>query len=201
MALICSVAICSALGISAPIPRSLQEDYYPTAVGSKWVYDVQFEDDNFEISRSIKSQVAMGACKAIVIDETIIFDSRPITLTVAEIQVCQHGIFELERKGGHKFDPPLCMLKLPVVKNTKWPWEFGDRWKLAGESGQRTIVEIEEEIEVPAGKYKTVKVEWSGKVGGEVRSAAYWYAKGTGEVMMKSDKYTRKLKKFIIGEK
>ena len=91
----------------------------------------------------------------------------------------EKGIFR-HRYNGVEITPPICLLKFPIKKNDSWKTESvtgKEKVKMACKSD-------EEEIEVPAGKFKTVKVVLDAEVvdAGIIVSTTYWFASRTGIV-------------------
>jgi hypothetical protein len=80
--------------------------------------------------------------------------------------------------GGRTYDPPVCLLKLPAKPGDTWTTE------LSGKGQPRKTIYTyrgEEEVEVPAGKFKALKIESEMETGKSVR-ATFWYVAGIGMV-------------------
>jgi len=74
---------------------------------------------------------------------------------------------------GSKCDTPVPLLKLPPTVGTTWM--VGDE-----RNGTKyTVGAVDEEVKVPAGKYKCVRVD---AVSNGVTPNVYWYARGVGLV-------------------
>jgi hypothetical protein len=79
------------------------------------------------------------------------------------------------------------MTAVPPVRFLKVPLEKGDTWKVASKIGPQEIkveyVGGEENVTVPAGKYKTLFTKTKDfEVGGMKMQATIWYAEGIGMV-------------------
>ncbi|MBI2823061.1 MAG: DUF3108 domain-containing protein [Planctomycetia bacterium] len=151
-----------------------QPDYYPLAAGTKWTFHGEAGGQKIEVT----NQVAKI--------ETI--DNQPLvrveTLVGGKIVANEHlkgtdaGVFRHRFNGGEMV-PPVCVIKYPVVE--------GDSWKSNVKIGPESVdmtsrVEKEEEIEVPAGKYKAVKVRVDANTKGQKITNTYWFAPGVGIV-------------------
>ncbi|HZT83377.1 MAG TPA: hypothetical protein VFA26_24315, partial [Gemmataceae bacterium] len=81
---------------------------------------------------------------------------------------------------GQQAQPPLLFLKLPPKKGGAWKFDF----KLGGQQVKGGLVLDEEEVTVPAGKYKAVVVETKDAEGPATLKpqAKWWYAPGVGLV-------------------
>lgn len=96
------------------------------------------------------------------------------------------GIRLLRQKSGDRVTDhaaPFIRLKLPPVKGEKWEWK--------GQIGKEQAAvsftnDGEEDISVPAGKYKTWKVSVVIEIAGVKHTGANWFAQGVGVVRQQS---------------
>ena len=94
------------------------------------------------------------------------------------------------------YDPPAAQLKLPAKPGDEWD-STPPNAKLGDVTGRTNKVIGEEEIEVPAGKFKAIRVDTVISLSGERFTVSQWYAPGVGVVkMVKGSHYTKVLKKF-----
>lgn len=97
------------------------------------------------------------------------------------------GIKMLRQSSGSNvtdYAQPFVRLKLPPAKGDTWEWK-GDIGK-----EKASVVytnEGEEEITVPAGKYKAWKVSAAIEIGGVKHTGANWFAPGVGLVRQRSE--------------
>ncbi len=149
-------------------------DYYPLKVGTKWNYELKVGDRKVLIT----NQVA----KIETIDDQKM--ARVETVMNNNIAASEHlistpaGVFRT-RFNGSDVSPPICLLKLPV--------KVGDEWKDTNKIGNDQLkttckVEAAETIEVPAGKFDTLRVNVSAQVGDQTVETIYWFAANTGVV-------------------
>ncbi|MBL8829944.1 MAG: hypothetical protein JNM18_23395 [Planctomycetaceae bacterium] len=149
-------------------------DYYPLKLGTKWNYELKVGDRKVLIT----NQVA----KIETIDEQKM--ARVETVMNNNIAATEHltstttGVFRTKFNGSD-VNPPICLLKLPV--------KVGDEWKDTNKIGNDELkttckVEAAETIEVPAGKFDTLRVNVSAQVGDQSVETIYWFAEGTGVV-------------------
>jgi hypothetical protein len=108
-------------------------------------------------------------------------------------------------KMGEGMNKSFTFLKFPVTKGDKWDTEIriqdqDDPAKLAFE------VQAEEELQVPAGKFKSMRVHWTATQGEIKVDVTSWYAAGQGEIQRKVklsqgentlDQYEFKLKEIV----
>ena len=87
------------------------------------------------------------------------------------------GIFRY-RNNKQEISPPLCLLKLPITNGAKWKGEL----KVANDEGKYSCEAKEETVEVPAGKFKAMRVTilLEGKT--QNVTTSYWFVPDIGFV-------------------
>jgi hypothetical protein len=169
------VVIVAPLAATAPVPRDAQKpriDYFPTQVGSKWVYK-NTENPDWERTNVITSADEKNGAMIIRVG------------TQAEDGTVEHretwklspsGLFQCHESREDE-EAPTRYLKFPI--------QVGDKWDCrctGGTMGVATCMGCEE-VEVPAGRFKAVKVVARWKTqnigGGEAR---VWFVLGIGLV-------------------
>jgi hypothetical protein len=149
-------------------------DYYPLQAGSKWHYQVQVDGEK-------KGQVTSQIAKIEKIDGQSL--ARLETTVQGSVTASEHlsntakGLYR-HRYNGMEVTPPICLLKYPVKKGESWEADA----KIGDETIKGTCRVSEAEIEVPAGKYKTVVVQFDAQAGQVKIKTTYWFAAGTGMV-------------------
>ncbi|MCY2940148.1 MAG: hypothetical protein NTV50_00590 [Planctomycetota bacterium] len=175
------------------------KSYYPLKAGNKWTY--QIESDTAAKGSKLINQIA----KIEKIDGVSL--SRLETTAKGKVVASEHlsitdkGIFR-NRYNDEKINPPICILKFPTKKDSTWKTES----MTGAEKLSVSCKSDEEEIEVPAGKFKTVKVVMDAEVvgAGIIVSTTYWFAQGVGivkqHVNINSMQFTLLLEKFEEGK-
>jgi hypothetical protein len=176
----------ASVGGQAPLPAADQEspdktavkppppDYFPIKAGSKWHYQVEMEGEK-------KGQVTSQIAKIEKIDGQAL--ARLESLVQGNLAASEHlsntakGIFR-HRYNGLEVAPPICLLKYPVKKGESWEIDA----KLGDDKITGTCRVSEAEVEVPAGKYKTIVVQFDAQAGQVKINTTYWFAPGTGMV-------------------
>lgn len=165
----------SAAALAPPTPKDRPPagPYLATRVGDKLTYEVNTSKNPAEVSDTVTEVEKKG-------DETIVTFARTVKgrdgATITKLSASPKGVFR-HTFGPATIDPPECPLKLPANPGDDWA---GGAPTLKG-PGRRSVVRGEEEIEVPAGKFKALKIETESNLGGEARMT-YWYARGVGLV-------------------
>jgi hypothetical protein len=173
-----SLALLASATLAAPVPRAVKDSrpYFPTTVGTKWVY----ETPGGALESAVVSAVEKDGDDLIVSREGV--DG---TRTVySKMLVSAEGLRQEREFSGGKIGW--------VLKATLKP---GDSWDMP-EGGKRTVIGPEE-VEVPAGKFDALRVEW--EQSGMKQTS--WYARGVGEVKRvtksgNTETVTRTLKSF-----
>jgi hypothetical protein len=83
------------------------------------------------------------------------------------------------------YDPPYRLLKLPAQEGETWEVESPATPGNPARKFKYTTGK-EEEIEVPAGKFKAIRVEMENEINGTVLRTTYWHAPGAGMVKIVS---------------
>jgi hypothetical protein len=180
----------------APKDRPPLGVYHPTKVGDKLVYEMDTGKGGLEMI-DVVTEVEKKDGAVIV---TISRDMGGKEM-VSKLLVSATGLHRLST-GMRTYDPPICLLKVPAKVGETWESEFPS---VKGGTGRKTIYTFrgEEEIEVPAGKFKALKVETEIDTGKGAR-ATFWYVSGVGMVKWATRigerERTYALKSFTVGK-
>ena len=159
-----------AAGPAAPDPHPKDPPpNNPTAVGARWVYRTA---DGTDEVRTVTKVETRG--RDVIVHEARVTGDEDIPLGATAVS--PSGLSR-PSSGGRDLDPPLPLLKLPAKPGETWEWTSpfdGARHKYKTRG--------EEEVAVPAGKYKAVAVEDEFARGGKPVRGVYWYAPGVGLV-------------------
>jgi hypothetical protein len=191
MAVLCFAVGVLVLGLpavpAAPVPKHLMPKdesarlCFPTKVGDRMVSTLEGKELVCVITKVEK--VADGIQVTQEYDDGM--DVRRPNMVVV---VSDKGLLITEY-SGRKIDPPTWWLKLPHVANNEWPDSIG--------GGTRKTAGWEE-VTVPAGKIRAMRVERFDAKG--QANTTYWYAPGLGCIKWASAMRTRELKSFTPGK-
>ena len=188
-----TVTLLSQSAIAAPVPmddlKKLPK-YYPVVPGTVWEYEMGETTQKIRVTDSKKDDedVIRGSLGTIVEDRE----------TASEgFKVDETGVYRT-RIPGLTFSPPILLLKFGIKDGEEWTTKTGEyivKCKLDGQ----------EEIKVPAGTYKAIKVshttEHNGKI---VNAATSYYSEGVGLVKIHyklgDAEAILSLKKFKLGK-
>lgn len=147
------VLVLAASAVATPVPKEPDVVmYYPTTPGAKWVY---------ERAGGVEEAVA-GVEKE---KGELVVSRKGDQSAYLKVFVSAEGL--RQHKTTDEDSDPIWLLKSRV--------RSGDSWDVGDE--KRTVIDPEE-IEVPAGKFKALKVTWETQ-GGKFTS---WYAPNVGEL-------------------
>jgi RNA polymerase sigma factor (sigma-70 family) len=158
-----------AVTLAAPAPKSKDAIYFTIGKGDTSVYEIQ---TNSKSTGEFTDVVTKVEVKDGALHVTIDRDCPGAEPYVTTITVSDKGLFRVAL-NGKTLDKPTPLLKMPA--------KIGANWKL--ESGATYTIIKEEEIEVPAGKFKSVRVE-TVESGGTVTR---WFAPNVGVVKITND--------------
>lgn len=167
-------------------------EWYPLALGTKWTY----EGNGMTIRvRVAEHEVIQGLLCARLETEAGQGASSE------HIAVKEDGVYRVAYNGV-RIKPPLCILKLPAKK--------GESWKV--KSKQLSFVtkgtftsDEEDDVDVGAGTFKTVKVTADMNAAGQDMTAVTWFASGEGIVKEEfsvggQQSFSMELKSFKKGD-
>lgn len=156
---------------AAPLPDSAKSvPFFPVTVGAKWVYEV-LEGETVETVTAVERK---GPGTTVVTVRSV--TDKIAGATTLKVEVSNKGLFRME-VCGQKDDPPVCWLRLPADRGTRWsnPWPRSQE--------ELMTVRALEDVVVPAGRFRAVAVEVAFPprfVGLERRTFTRWYAEGVG---------------------
>lgn len=157
----------SALAFLALLAAPAQEEYYPLDEGTVWTY--QTHAGKAYVQKVLGTE-KVGNVPCVVRQHG---DTEHFWLSRSAEGVSVH------RAKGVAFEAPLLLFKFPLRK--------GDAWRGAARSASDALRYSfenagEEEVEVPAGKFKAFRVDWTLEEGALVTKGATWLACGVGMV-------------------
>ncbi|HEV3440454.1 MAG TPA: hypothetical protein VG122_24075 [Gemmata sp.] len=175
---------------AAPIPRHLFPKnptyYFPTTLGTTWVYD----DGNSLETQIISKVEAVDGGRMITIEKVHQDGRTPFGILL----ISTDRVIQLEFQGK-KLDEPLLWLKTPPKPGETWEWKF------LGAATGTDFVKGVEKLELPAGTFEAMKVDSKYGAGGGLAQATHWYAPGVGLVKSSyGGGASRVLKSFTLGK-
>jgi hypothetical protein len=207
----------------APPPKNAKDPgrewYFPTKVGARWVYNWKLgpKGGEKELERTyvITDVADKGGAKIVTLAQEVKSGAgQPAGVKVYPLEkylVSDDGLFLTEFVDRSvparadstftKLDPPWALLKLPVKPDQSW-----EHRSLRGEHESKFLYRTvgREEIEVPAGKYKAVRVEEELVVLDNGKpltiTKKHWYAPGVGRVRFEQPQDVKELKSFSPGK-
>ena len=155
-----------------PLPTTTP-NYYPLQVDNAWTFKVTVGANSVDaISRITKIEDIKGE-KLARLEATI----NGNVAATEHLRQTSEGIFR-HRNNGQDISPPICLLKYPVKANAKWDGDM----VVGTEKGKYSCETKEEEVEVTAGKFKTIRVKIKLESQGKTIYTTYWFAPDVGFV-------------------
>jgi len=181
------VLFAASAAIAAPVPKGEkpEELYFPVQVGAKWVMAIGRLTWTETVT---KVQEKEGKYNV-----TVSREQGDATVEVA-YEVSKDGVFRTSWAGMEE-DKPRLFLKLPYKEGTTWTHE---RIQAGGRQNvvQTHTMGKQEEVEVPAGKYKAIRVESVVEFLDGPQKLTEWYAAGIGMIKMEFSDGAIELKEF-----
>ena len=144
-------------------------EYYPTAIGTEWV----FQSGALEVVERVVAHELIGEDRCARIET--VFNGK--TIAYEHIAVREDGVYRVSI-AGIPVEPPLCFLKYPAAKGEKWRV----RSSVQGNEIKGEFVLGQTDVSVPSGEYPSITSE-----GKDFQSAStklefvYYFVKGIGK--------------------
>jgi hypothetical protein len=164
--------------IAAPAPKDKEVFYFPTHVGDKLVYEISSAERMTERTDTVLAVEVKSGAFIVSIASSTTSGTRPAIKT----RVSAQGMFSIF-DGRQDIDPPTPLLKLPAKAGDTWEVKSTEN-KLGSVTGHTSKVIGEEDVQVPAGKFKTIRVDSIYSLSGEQSIVSQWFAPDVGLVKM-----------------
>ena len=176
-----------ALGYGAsakkPKPAKHAVDYFPLRVGDSWTYRNN-EAGGYTL-KVVSEEPLAGNPSRFVVE---LLSGVKIIYTFSKVEgwVLFHSENYPEHEGLQAtYDPPKQYLPDPLVVGREWRWSGKDPTQVEHQESSR-VVGVEE-VTVPAGKFRAMKVVTEMTGGGAAKTRTDWYADGVGLVKSNTD--------------
>lgn len=167
-----SIAVLTLILLPASLPAddSGPRQFYPTAIGTEWVYDA----GGVELVERIAAHEEVNGELCVRV-ETVVNGNA---VAHEHLAVRRDGVYRVAI-AGTPVEPPLCFLKYTA--------QFGDHWDVKSEvngteiAGRFTLGR--KQLTVPAGEFNTVSARGSDFKSGETTlNFTYYFVGGIGKV-------------------
>lgn len=194
------VLLAASAALAAPVPKEGKKNelYFPTAVGAKKVMQMKAGDTTREMTEVVTKVEEKDGVYTVTTETD---QGNGVTLT---------NVFEVSAKGvahrginGQEQKTPAAVVKVGGKPGDTWETEVPGPGRA---SAKRTYTQgKEEEVTVPAGKYKAVRVDSETTPGaGPASKNSLWYAPGVGVVKsvvkLGNREFNTELKEFTPGK-
>ncbi|HKP04072.1 MAG TPA: hypothetical protein VJU77_12030 [Chthoniobacterales bacterium] len=164
-------------------------DYFPLRVGDSWTYRNSADQSEYTLKVLGEEKQADGSVRYQVEKLAGPKDSQVkihLWFSKAKGWVLLHGERYPEHEGLEaKYEPPKQYLPSPPAPEAKWEWSGKDYTQTPMLEKNRVVGS--EEITVPAGKFRAMKVVSEVTGSSAPVTKTYWYADGVGLVKTTSE--------------
>jgi hypothetical protein len=178
----------SALGkIAAAEPTGY--DYYPLKQGDKWTYEVWQVDGK---GKKFTQEVSIPGTDKYDDKEYVILKQKDTRGTIRSFCLKDATGVYWKKIGASKsytpevssiFNPAIPILIFPLKAGSIWDWEGTLKIAFMNKKIKMHCEVVgEEEIEVPAGKFKCLKIHIHQQRNEEISDEYGWYAPGVGQI-------------------
>ena len=177
IALATLVLVAAASG-KKPNPTKSSADYFPLRVGDSWTYR-NTEEGGYTL-KVVSEEPQEGAPARFVVEL-----SSEVKILHTFSKKDGWVLLHFERYPEHegleaKYEPPKQYLPNPMTAGQKWEWSGADPTQ-ARFTEKSTVAGIEE-VTVPAGKFRAMKIITVVSGGSVPKTQTLWYADGVGLV-------------------
>jgi len=166
-----------------PKPAKTAADYFPLRVGDSWTYR-NSEEGGYTLKVLSEEPHAGGPSRYVV--------ELLSGVKILHIFSKQNGwvLFHSESYPEHEglqasYEPPKQYLPNPLIAGQAWTWSGKDPTQVEHQERSRAVGA--EEVKVPAGKFRAMKVVTEVAGGGAKKTTTSWYADGVGLVKTMTD--------------
>jgi hypothetical protein len=168
------------LAIAAPAVKPKAVYYHPTRVGDTRVYEFTNGDEKYEATEEITKVTDKDGVLQVICSWT----RDGMAGAVNTVEVSERGVSEPSMGVG--VAPVRQALRLPAKEGESWSYELTKKLPARVTPPKLTFVTgKEEEVTVPAGKFRAIRVSVEMFSNGEVQGTmTYWHTPGVGLVKM-----------------
>jgi hypothetical protein len=186
------------LTFAAPLKDAPKESLYlPTTVGDKRVFETSSRGKTGEVSEWVTAVEKKDGLTVVS------FSGEEGGPTLYQYGASKDGAFRVSA-GNNVYTPPYRLLKLPMKEGETWE-ELAPALAGTANPKMKYTTGKEEEVEVPAGKFRAIRVESESVINGAVIRTTQWHVVGLGivKVLTKDNGGERLqvLKSFTPGKK
>jgi hypothetical protein len=168
-----------ATSVAAQKPKTAVHDYFPLRVGDSWKYRSTVSDAEATVKVMSAEKQADGTMRYLL--EKVSGAKIDNWYSKTNGWVLMHREAYPEHEGLEvKYEPAKQYLRNPLVAGATWRWNGKSTTQNeVQESNQVIGPEI---VEVPAGKFRAIKMVSKVAEGRAIMTKTYWYADGVGLV-------------------
>ncbi len=183
------------------------DDYYPLKEGHKWKYIV------YEVTgkgKKFYQEVTVSGTDNYKGKEYIILQQNDYRGKIRSFCIKDTTGIYWKKIGASKkitpeassiFTPPISILIFPIKVGTEWNWEGTLKIALINKKIKMHCKVVgEEEIEVPAGKFKCIKIHIHQLRSDEVSDEYGWYAPGIGQIKYIGKELAKELVSYSLSQ-
>jgi hypothetical protein len=152
-------------------------NYYPLEEGNAWYYKLTIEGKEEKITAKITRAEFFNGKFAMRLEVPSLGITEHLLQT-------GHGVYRF-RYNDVAISPPFQLLPYPAKVGAKWKGEFSavtGKTRFPPKSTFEGEIQSEEDVVVPAGKYKALKVAITITSNAQESASTFWFAKDVGIV-------------------
>jgi len=167
--------------------RAADPVYYPLAVGNAWEYKLQSALRTASMTATLSKTEKIDDVELFVLEGKIdgaLVASEHLRATTEGVFRHRHTVFDAGKAGAPQVAivvPPFKLFAYPAKEDGTWKGELTTNDPKEGaKKTEFTATSAPEEVTVPAGTYKTIRVKF--ELPAEKSEITYWFAENVGFV-------------------
>lgn len=163
-----------------PPKKGQTPNYYPTQIGNEWLYRRTVAGNESDFKITIAKTEAFDKVQWVLLADHL----KGKLVDREHVRQDEKGVYFHNFNSGSKVTPPIMVLKYPIKPGTTWGGMFAINRE---QKGSYLAESSEETIDVPAGKFQTVRVEMKVELAGGKHKVNYWFSENVGMVKQSWD--------------
>jgi hypothetical protein len=173
--------------------------YFPTTVGDRWVFETRYATTSAEYAEVVTAVERKGGATVVTVGREADGKVGP---DLSQVRITDKGLYRSSYLGT-VYDAPYCILKLPLKPGEAWTSEVSSGGQVTSTFKYQAV--REEEVEVPAGKFRAFRIDVDIDSRGQSNRSVIWYDARVGIVKLEhgpgEPESVRVLKSFKPGGK
>jgi hypothetical protein len=152
--------------------------YFPTTVGDRPVFETRYDTTSAEYAEVVTAVEKKDGATIVTVGREADGKVGP---DLSQVRITDKGLYRSSYLGT-VYDPPYCVLRLPLKPGEAWTSEAKSGGQVTSTLKYQAV--REEEVEVPAGKFRAFRIVVDIDSRGQSNRSVIWYDARVGIVKL-----------------